>query len=75
MDYQLPEAIIRFKQGFGRLIRSRSDTGIVVCLDHRITSRAYGRGFIKALPDIEIIKNEFSNQHKSNSPDDLWEYQ
>ena len=35
-DYQLPEAIIRFKQGFGRLIRSRTDTGIVVVLDHRI---------------------------------------
>jgi len=35
-DYQLPEAVIRFKQGFGRLIRSRSDCGFVVVLDHRI---------------------------------------
>ncbi|KKK84528.1 hypothetical protein LCGC14_2782420, partial [marine sediment metagenome] len=56
VDYQLPEAVIRFKQGFGRLIRSRSDTGIVVCLDHRISTRAYGKRFIDALPDIEIIR-------------------
>ena len=59
-DYQLPEAVIRFKQGFGRLIRSSSDTGIVVCLDHRIVTRPYGRQFIKALPDVRIVHDEFS---------------
>jgi len=59
-DYQLPEAVIRFKQGFGRLIRSRSDTGFVVVLDHRIVTRPYGRAFIDALPDIEIVRDEFS---------------
>ncbi len=75
VDYQLPEAVIRFKQGFGRLIRSRSDTGIVVCLDHRISTRAYGRRFIEALPDIEIVRNEFSDQFRSDPADDLWEYQ
>ena len=57
-EYQLPEAIIRFKQGFGRLIRSRSDTGFVVCLDHRIVTRPYGRRFINALPDVEIVRDE-----------------
>ena len=57
--YQLPEAIIRFKQGFGRLIRSRSDTGFVVCLDHRIMTKAYGRQFLAALPDIEVIRDHF----------------
>jgi len=61
-EYQLPEAVIRFKQGFGRLIRSKSDTGIVVCLDHRILTRPYGRQFIAALPDIEIIRAEAAGQ-------------
>ncbi len=56
-DYQLPEAVIRFKQGFGRLIRSGSDTGFVVCLDHRIVTKSYGRQFIAALPDVEIIQD------------------
>ncbi len=61
-DYQLPEAIIRFKQGFGRLIRSRTDTGFVVVLDHRIATRTYGRRFIEALPDMEIIRDEFCDE-------------
>ena len=59
-DYQLPEAVILFKQGFGRLIRSRSDTGFVVVLDHRIVTRPYGRRFVQALPDIRIVRDEFS---------------
>ncbi len=57
-EYQVPEAVIRFKQGFGRLIRSTADTGFVVVLDHRIISRGYGRQFIEALPDIEIVRDE-----------------
>ena len=61
MDYQVPEAVIRFKQGFGRLIRSSSDTGFVVVLDHRIMTKAYGRSFIEALPPVPIIVDEFSN--------------
>jgi len=59
-DYQLPEAVIRFKQGFGRLIRSKSDTGMVVVLDHRIVTRSYGPWFIRALPEVEIIRDEFA---------------
>ncbi len=58
MDYQLPEAIIRFKQGFGRLIRSTNDTGFVVVLDPRITTKRYGHMFIDALPDIDIIADD-----------------
>ena len=53
-DYQLPEAVIKFKQGFGRLIRSKSDSGIVVVLDPRIKSKYYGRFFIESLPDCQI---------------------
>jgi ATP-dependent DNA helicase DinG len=54
-DYQLPSAIIKFKQGFGRLIRSKSDTGIVVVLDKRIVTKAYGRMFLAALPKCRMV--------------------
>ena len=58
-DYQLPQAVLRFKQGFGRLIRSTTDTGIVVVLDPRIVTKPYGRAFLKCLPDPKIeINNE-----------------
>jgi len=49
-EYQLPSAIIKFKQGFGRLIRSKSDTGIVVILDSRIVNKPYGQRFLDAIP-------------------------
>jgi ATP-dependent DNA helicase DinG len=52
--YQLPMAIIKFKQGFGRLIRSRHDTGIVVVLDSRIAKKPYGRKFIEAIPACRV---------------------
>ena len=52
--YSLPEAILKFKQGFGRLIRSRRDTGTVVVLDSRIVRRPYGRRFVAALPPVPI---------------------
>jgi ATP-dependent DNA helicase DinG len=54
-DYQLPEAVIKFKQGFGRLIRTRTDHGTVVCLDPRIVTKPYGRLFIESLPECERI--------------------
>jgi ATP-dependent DNA helicase DinG len=54
-DYQLPEAVIKFKQGFGRLIRTRTDHGTVVCLDPRIVTKPYGRLFVDSLPDCRII--------------------
>ncbi len=57
-DYQVPEAVIKFKQGFGRLIRSSTDEGIVVVLDPRIHQRRYGRAFLDALPDVPV---EFEN--------------
>ena len=50
MERTVPEAIIRLKQGFGRLIRTRSDSGTVVICDHRVLTAAYGRYFLKALP-------------------------
>jgi ATP-dependent DNA helicase DinG len=56
-QYSLPEAILKFRQGFGRLIRSKTDTGCVVILDSRILSKGYGRAFLNALPKCrtEII--------------------
>ena len=48
--YNVPEAILKFRQGFGRLIRSRSDRGVVVILDKRVISKQYGRLFIESLP-------------------------
>ena len=53
-DYQLPQAIIKFKQGFGRLIRSHTDKGIIVILDSRIVNKPYGRQFIEAIPKCRI---------------------
>jgi ATP-dependent DNA helicase DinG len=50
LEYQLPLAIIKFKQGFGRLIRTKTDTGIVVILDSRILSKSYGERFLAAIP-------------------------
>jgi ATP-dependent DNA helicase DinG len=50
-DYQLPEAILKFRQGFGRLIRSQRDQGMVVVLDPRVRSKPYGKLFLDSLPD------------------------
>jgi ATP-dependent DNA helicase DinG len=54
-EYQLPEAILKLKQGFGRLIRSRQDTGIVVILDPRVRSKPYGRQFLASLPECQLV--------------------
>jgi ATP-dependent DNA helicase DinG len=53
-EYQIPQAAIALKQGFGRLIRSRSDRGVLVLLDHRITRQRYGQIFFDSLPDYRF---------------------
>lgn len=53
-EYQLPEAILRFRQGFGRLIRTQSDRGVVVILDKRILTKRYGRAFLESLPTCNL---------------------
>jgi len=53
-EYSIPEAILTFRQGFGRLIRTQFDRGIVVVLDRRITSKKYGRYFVESLPNCKI---------------------
>ena len=52
--FQLPVAIIKFKQGFGRLIRHKTDTGIVVVLDSRIVRKNYGRAFFDSIPPCTV---------------------
>ena len=59
-DYALPQAIIRFRQGFGRLIRTKNDRGVVVVLDQRIVSRSYGGLFIRSLPDCTVSYPELN---------------
>jgi ATP-dependent DNA helicase DinG len=56
-EYSLPEAILKLRQGVGRLIRTKGDRGIIVILDNRIVTKPYGRGFLAALPKcpVEII--------------------
>ncbi|MBN2293879.1 MAG: helicase [Pirellulales bacterium] len=54
-EYQLPAAVIKFKQGFGRLIRSHRDTGMVVILDPRIRTKRYGKVFLDSLPDCPQV--------------------
>ncbi|MCX6900239.1 MAG: DEAD/DEAH box helicase family protein [Verrucomicrobia bacterium] len=57
MEYSLPEAVLKLRQGVGRLIRSKTDTGIVAILDNRVLTKRYGRAFIESLPQcpVEIV--------------------
>jgi len=55
-DFSVPQAVIKFRQGFGRLIRSRDDRGAVLILDRRVVNKNYGRIFLRSLPDTEIVK-------------------
>ena len=55
-EYSVPEAVIKFRQGFGRLIRTRQDKGIVVVLDKRIVTRNYGRSFLESLPPCRVVR-------------------
>jgi ATP-dependent DNA helicase DinG len=54
IDYTVPQAVIRFRQGFGRLIRNRTDRGVVLILDSRVVKRGYGRTFLASLPDVPV---------------------
>jgi ATP-dependent DNA helicase DinG len=64
-DYQVPAAVITLKQGFGRLIRSLHDRGLLVLLDNRILKKQYGRVFIESLPkykrttEIRVVEQFF----------------
>jgi ATP-dependent DNA helicase DinG len=55
-EYDLPEAVLKFRQGVGRLIRSRTDSGIIVLLDRRVITKRYGKMFLDSIPyQFELI--------------------
>jgi len=79
-NYSVPEAIIKFRQGAGRLIRSASDRGVLLVLDNRIVTKAYGKQFSRALESklnefesvdgmIEAAREFFESPDKFNTPD------
>lgn len=55
LEFSIPQAIIKFKQGFGRLIRHRWDRGCIVCLDTRLVKKSYGKLFLESLPPCETL--------------------
>jgi DNA polymerase-3 subunit epsilon/ATP-dependent DNA helicase DinG len=59
-EYSVPRAVLRFRQGFGRLIRSPEDRGVFVVLDRRIITKAYGRAFLDALPGCQIRRGSMA---------------
>jgi DNA polymerase-3 subunit epsilon/ATP-dependent DNA helicase DinG len=60
-EYYLPEAILKFRQGFGRLIRTQSDRGVVAILDRRVLTKQYGRLFLESLPQCTARMGPASN--------------
>lgn len=60
-EYTLPEAILRFRQGFGRLIRTQSDRGIVAVLDRRVRSKQYGQLFLQSLPNCHLVEGSIED--------------
>jgi ATP-dependent DNA helicase DinG len=60
MEYTVPQAVIKFKQGFGRLIRSKDDRSAVLILDSRVLTRGYGRSFLRSLPAAPIARGSAS---------------
>jgi DNA polymerase-3 subunit epsilon/ATP-dependent DNA helicase DinG len=64
-EYTVPEAILRFRQGFGRLIRSKSDRGIVAVFDKRIITKRYGRAFLDSLPNCTVRPGPLAELPKS----------
>jgi DNA polymerase-3 subunit epsilon/ATP-dependent DNA helicase DinG len=53
-EYSIPQAVLRFRQGIGRLIRNKGDKGAIVVLDRRITGRSYGQAFLKSIPPCSL---------------------
>ncbi|HQE83450.1 MAG TPA: helicase C-terminal domain-containing protein, partial [Candidatus Hydrogenedentes bacterium] len=56
MQYTVPQAVVKFRQGFGRLIRRKTDRGAVIILDRRILTKHYGKVFLRSLPHLQLVK-------------------
>ena len=79
MDYQVPQAAIKLKQGFGRLIRTQTDTGMVVLFDPRVLTKPYGKVFLEALPNAkrfidgeEACPSERKGKRCTNASQKCW---
>ena len=59
-EYSIPQAVLRFRQGIGRLIRSKGDKGAIIVLDQRITGRSYGQSFLKSIPPCTLKPSNLS---------------
>lgn len=60
-EYSLPEAVLRFKQGFGRLIRTNQDRGVFIIFDRRITTTSYGKAFLQSIPAVPVLKQDIND--------------
>jgi DNA polymerase-3 subunit epsilon/ATP-dependent DNA helicase DinG len=60
-EYAIPETILRFRQGFGRLIRTKTDRGAVIILDKRVLTKSYGPMFLDSLPECTRVRNSLAN--------------
>ncbi|MBI5304081.1 MAG: DEAD/DEAH box helicase [Chloroflexi bacterium] len=63
-QYAVPEAVLRFRQGFGRLIRTKTDRGVVVVLDKRVLTKNYGRIFLESLPSVSLYRGPIAELPK-----------
>ncbi len=61
MQYAVPDAVLRFRQGFGRLIRSKRDRGVVVLLDNRVITKRYGQVFLESLPGCTVQRGRLAD--------------
>ena len=69
MDYSLPEAVLKLKQGFGRLIRTARDRGSVVILDPRVRTKRYGKTFLNSLPPARVVVEQRRGQIRQDADD------
>jgi ATP-dependent DNA helicase DinG len=67
-EYQIPEAVLALKQGFGRLIRTRTDRGVLAILDNRIQRMQYGKIFIESLPEYSLTRDIAEVQRFMKAP-------
>lgn len=65
MEYTVPQAVVKFRQGFGRLIRRRTDRGAIVVLDRRIMTKHYGRVFLQSLPEMTRVAGPSAEIHEA----------
>ena len=60
-QFSVPQAVLRFRQGFGRLIRNKEDRGTIVIMDNRITGKSYGSSFLKSIPPCTLKPSNLTN--------------